>query len=365
VGKTHQEILVKALPLLHIIAPNLAWGKMGGTENAFQALTDEFIRADLRLKIYLNPQAAAKIPQWREHVIPVRTGSMDSDGKVLSMLNLQIFGISRIPQRDLHWFPFGSICPLNFKGKAVVTMHDTIEKDIPRAVPIADRIFRWFNRPVTVKKATVVTSSDFSARQIKIHYGADAEVIRLPCSAIASRVYDRVPNKPYVFYPANAWPHKNHLFLLNLWSKFKKLQDFALVFTMSTGTEGLDSAIARAKQKGIDVQILGRLNREELMGLYEKAHCSVFPSLYEGFGLPVLESLQNNCPILVSDRGSLPEVAGVDYPFVLPLNDEDWARCILENPRQEMKDPRSFVPDWTWQQAAAKYIEVFSKISVR
>ena len=69
---------------------------------------------------------------------------------------------------------------------------------------------------------------------------------------------------------------------------------------------------ARAREQGLeaDVRILGWVSAEELEGLYRSAECFVFPSLYEGFGLPVLEAMARGVPVACSDRGPLPEVAG-------------------------------------------------------
>jgi glycosyltransferase involved in cell wall biosynthesis len=345
---------------IHIVAPSFFPGKVGGAEIFFRELIREFMETKKSIRIHLNPEAAEHFPEWKSSIQIVNTGSMKDWKKSFSVLRLQLFGSSTLPT-DRAWFPFGAMFPLHFKGRSFVTIHDTLEKDFPDSVPWNDRWFRKVNRPTTLRKSQIITSSRFGAERLEKHYGVKARVVPPGIPRLEPPSYARVPTKPFVFYPANAWAHKNHQFLLDLWRNFEVLRKFSLVFTMSTGCSLLKPQIERMLRENIDVQILGHVTRAELLGLYERAHCTVFPSRYEGFGLPVHESLMCRCPILVNDRTALAETTPSDYPFKLKLEPELWRDAILNNPREVLKNPELYLSHRSWSDAAQEYWNIFQQ----
>jgi glycosyltransferase involved in cell wall biosynthesis len=117
-----------------------------------------------------------------------------------------------------------------------------------------------------------------------------------------------------LLYPANAWPHKNHHRLLAAFNSYLQAapgSDLALVCTGAPGPAmaGVE-ARARALLPAGRFAYLGYLTDRELLGLLQASRALVFPSLYEGFGLPVLEAMAVGRPVLCSDTASLPEIAG-------------------------------------------------------
>ena len=131
-------------------------------------------------------------------------------------------------------------------------------------------------------------------------------------------------------YPAMTAPHKNHTFLVEMLARSWTDDDLRLVFIGGTGlaADGLDAAIAAAgPQVAGRIVRPGRVSDADRNGLIAMAEALVFPSAYEGFGAPLIESMALGTPIVCSDATCLPEVAG-DAAVVLPLDHEAWAGAL-------------------------------------
>jgi glycosyltransferase involved in cell wall biosynthesis len=118
----------------------------------------------------------------------------------------------------------------------------------------------------------------------------------------------------YLLYPANPWPHKNHRMLLTAFGMYRAWNprsDLKLVCT-GAAVEGDRDIRADAERMGLGdhVVVAGYLSDQQLEAVMERAKALVFPSLYEGFGMPVLEAMDCGVPVLCSNLTSLPEVAG-------------------------------------------------------
>ena len=108
--------------------------------------------------------------------------------------------------------------------------------------------------------------------------------------------------EPFLLYPARPWPHKNHARLLEAFEAVRAAHpELRLVLT----GQGTDTG---RLPPGVEAR--GSVSRDELVSLYRRAAALVFPSLYEGFGLPPLEAMACGCPVAASAVGSLPEVCG-------------------------------------------------------
>lgn len=345
---------------LNIIAPSFDPATVGGAGAALVELTHEFLRQLPSTKIYLNRGTAKLYPEWSASIVEVPTGShVGPRPPTSALLKLQFFGSPVLPTDGITWFPFGFMTPSTWRGKGVATIYDTLERDLPHCLPASQRLFRrWIVRRTT-REAQIVTASEFSRGQLAHHYGVNATVIPLATIPLPAPTDAKVPPKPFAFFPANAWPHKNHLFLIKTWLEEPRLREIALVFTLSSGLHHLQQSITEARRKGIDIIVTGHITAAELAGLYSAAQCTVFPSLYEGFGLPVQESLSCGCPIIASRSGSLPETVIADYPFLLPLESDAWAEAVLSHPRQLLGDCRRYLSPRTWAACASEYVDLF------
>jgi Glycosyltransferase len=133
----------------------------------------------------------------------------------------------------------------------------------------------------------------------------------------------------YAYYPANFWRHKNHRMLLVAFSMFiRKYSDVEvkLVFTGSLlGQEGMFNDLL--KQMGLEDRVyhLGYVEENEVAALMAGAHFLIFPSLFEGFGIPVVEAMKMGTPVLCSNNTSLPEVGGRAAQYFDPRRPEEMS----------------------------------------
>jgi glycosyltransferase involved in cell wall biosynthesis len=161
-----------------------------------------------------------------------------------------------------------------------------------------------------------------------------------------------VPREPFLFYPANAWPHKNHERLFEAVALLRREhRDLRLVLT-GDHDDVPDFVDGR-----------GRVSQDELVGLYRRASALVFPSLYEGFGQPVLEALACGCPVACSDLPPLREVAGDAALYFDPFDPESIAAATLEAiARGGSSGPRR-ASAFTWDECARKHDAVYRELT--
>ncbi len=134
-------------------------------------------------------------------------------------------------------------------------------------------------------------------------------------------------------YPAKAWKHKNHDFLMRSVGKCKDKLKCSGVKILLTG--GFKDSDLRYLNKLINenslhevVEILGFVSDEQLQALLKKADFLVFPSLFEGFGMPILEAMTLGCPVLSSNACSLPEIGGDAAMYFDPKKIDDFISLI-------------------------------------
>jgi glycosyltransferase involved in cell wall biosynthesis len=139
-----------------------------------------------------------------------------------------------------------------------------------------------------------------------------------------------VPPGKYLFFPAHTWHHKNHKTAVEA---LRVLRDRGVSLTLvcSGGAReaqgALDRQIAEANLNG-SVRFLGYVPRADVPALYRGAAALVFPSLFEGFGMPVLEAMASGCPVVCSDTTSLPEIAGDAACLVDPRDADAIAAAV-------------------------------------
>ncbi len=140
-----------------------------------------------------------------------------------------------------------------------------------------------------------------------------------------------LPVGGYLLLPANTWPHKNHRTALQA---LRILQDDYGLDPLLVCTGSAKEAHAEVMQLVHDlrlenrVKFLGYCSSEDLPALYAGAEALVFPSLFEGFGMPVLEAMWCECPVVCSNTTSLPEIAGEGAVLVDPHSPEAWAQAV-------------------------------------
>lgn len=150
------------------------------------------------------------------------------------------------------------------------------------------------------------------------------------------------PEKPYILYIGNDYPHKN---LARLKSAFEKIRQ-----------EGLDYEL---------VLITKWVSDEELDKLYRNASLYVFPSLYEGFGLPPLEAMKRGVPVVASNATCMPEILGDAALYFNPLDVDDIAdkikKALIDRESRErlIKEGFERIKKYNWQKMAQETLEIY------
>lgn len=174
-------------------------------------------------------------------------------------------------------------------------------------------------------------------------------------------------NSPYILSLATLEPRKNIPFLIDA---FKKLlqenpgMDLKLVLTGAKAW-GSDEIVHRIRPFEEHILITGFIDDKDLASLYSGALAFVYPSLYEGFGLPPLESMRCNTPVIVSDRSSLPEVVGDAGLYVDPTNVQDMTnqlKKLVQDPilREKLREKAHIqVAKFTWEKNAKAAFNAF------
>jgi glycosyltransferase involved in cell wall biosynthesis len=220
---------------------------------------------------------------------------------------------------DVVHFPMQTIFPYGIKTKKVLTFMDMQEQYYPDFFSRQELEYRRNNYRKSAKEAdSIIAISNYTKKDIGKFYGDDFEkkcrVVYLAGSFMTntSQISISKNNEPYFYFPAATWPHKNHIRLIKAFaSVIEKYPKYGLILT-GLKRQKSDEITKLIQKLGITkaVKILGYLDYNELQDLYKGAFAMVFPSLFEGFGLPVLESMNMGVPVICSNTTSLPEVGG-------------------------------------------------------
>jgi glycosyltransferase involved in cell wall biosynthesis len=258
------------------------------------------------------------------------------------LLNDQLEVKHHLDQIDLYFCPFGALWPRPLPLPTVVTLVDVQEAFYPQFFAEYDMYNReWHLRGSTHMADRVITISHFSKKTIaQYHKISPCKVTvahlcadkRYRCaSEVARSPRALLPPSDFILYPANYWVHKNHDILLRGLQRLKAEKGLKIdaVFTGYEVPNGYPLA-QKTIEYGLDDQIypVGYVTVEELAYLYLKARMLVFPSLFEGFGIPLVEAMTVGCPIVAAEVTSLPEIGAEAAAYFDPTSVESVAAVI-------------------------------------
>lgn len=310
--------------------------------------------------------------------VPVRARSYSLAEQVVLPLELARLGVDLF-HAPHYTLPFLAPCP------AVVTIHDCIHLTFPQYLPgrLAHLYARLALRLAARRARRILTVSDASRRDILRFLRPRPERVVVVPNAIDEQFWTPPPpeevarvaaryqlTEPFVLYAGNIKPHKNlerliaAFALLRRWG-FERLKLLIIGDEISKYPE-LRRAVHR-HQLHPWVRFLGFVSNDTLAVLYRLADLFVFPSLYEGFGLPPLEAMASGTPVVTSNVSSLPEVVGDAAVLVDPYNPEaiaDGMRRVLADPdlRAELRQrglarARAF----SWDRSVERIRQVYAE----
>lgn len=329
-------------------------GEMGGMEiylkglvhalqqcdvsNSYQLLCDTHYKNEFQLT---NPSFTMcpwnyTRPSWRWLVRGLLRNTVSFDMLRPAFNRLEV---------DIAHHPFSMLNPVTTQIPAVLTFHDMQHEFYPEffsTFDIGQR--RAFYRQSAEEAVRIIAISEHAKSCLVEQYGINAQkidVIYNGCSPQFHRIDDhtRVQDirqkyglpEDFMVYPAAAWPHKNHKRLLKAIKLLRETGRFVgeLVLT-GVSVTGESSVTKEIHDLGLEqqVRVLGYLPYEELPVVYNAARLLVFPSLFEGFGIPVVEAMACGCPVACSNRTSLPEIVGDAAVMFDPDSIEDIADAI-------------------------------------
>lgn len=236
----------------------------------------------------------------------------------------------------------GGVIPVLRSARPVLTIHDLQFLYYPEYFTRTKLAYLKRMVPRSAELARLVlTPSEFTRRTVIERLNIDPSIVRVVPHGISPRegkgqtreIRDRYDIRmPFFVYPAITYPHKNHLVLIDAFSRVLEVHpDVVLVLTGAKGSMEA-SVAAEVKSRGIESRVkrLGYVPARDLDALYHEAIAMTFPSRFEGFGAPVLEAMSRGCPVLAADATSIPEVVGEGGVLLSPDNVEDWSRTMSD-----------------------------------
>ena len=236
--------------------------------------------------------------------------------------------------RDGFLMNFCNCAPL-IKRNQTVTIHDAAVSAVPHAFSLAFRtwykmMFMWLGRSLK----QIFTVSEFSKKELHKYYGIPLNKIHVTYNGIDhiknlevdEGIIDRedLKEKKYVLAVSSMNPSKNFSLVLDV---ARLMPDVEFIIAGGSNEKVFKSA-------GLDVpqnaRLIGYVSDEELMALYRHASVFVYPSLYEGFGIPPLEAMMCGCPVVVSDIEVFHEVYGDSVEYCDFKDERLWMRVLKE-----------------------------------
>jgi glycosyltransferase involved in cell wall biosynthesis len=275
---------------------------------------------------------------------------------------------------DIYFEP--NYIPIDIKAKRIVTtVHDFSFYLYPEWHP-KDRIeyfSRYFWERIN-KSDVIITGSRYIAAQaleliekceriVTIPYGYDSGLFKY----LGDRRNQRVRGD-FILFVGSIEPRKNLLGLLKAYMELPEFmkKNFKLVLVGFKGWENKEILKELENLRG-KVEYMKYVNNEELAELYRRASCFIYPSLYEGFGLPPLEAMACGCPVVVSNVASLPEVCGDAAYYVDPYSVESIAEGIIKVLTDDSLK-QSLIGKgleraklFSWEKSAQEHIQIFEE----
>ena len=254
-------------------------------------------------------------------------------------------GLIRSERLDLWFCPFTDLDPRISPVPSVITVHDVQHEYYPEFFhPDELRHRRHFYPESCAAADHIIAVSEFTRRCVLDKYNVEPAAVSTIWEAAGADfdwkgAADQVPETRkryalparYILYPANTWRHKNHQRLIEALAHYRTAHrtEPTLVLTGvgKEGQEALDRAVESHRLQGL-VRMLGYVPRADLPALYAGAQCLVFPSLFEGFGIPLVEAMLVGCPIAAANVTSIPEVVGDAAILFDPLDPRDISRAL-------------------------------------
>jgi glycosyltransferase involved in cell wall biosynthesis len=305
-------------------------GGVGGTEIYLRRLLTALASIDRENEyfVFTNRETGTDLVprQANFHWKPQAVRASFRPARILWEQTVMAAGAARL---DVLFNP-GFTSPVLAPCACVTVFHDLQHANHPE-------YFRWFDLPFW--KLLLWASAHRARRLIAVSEATRADLVRvygLPADRIDVVLHgvepeffalDRSRTEPFVLCVSTLHPHKNLGRLIRAYARRKREWRLTIAGMRGFFAEALDKLI-RELGVGDSVELTGWIPREELLRLYARAEAFVYPSTFEGFGMPVLEAMAAGIPVACSDIPPLREVAGDTALFFDPLNEDAIAGAL-------------------------------------
>jgi glycosyltransferase involved in cell wall biosynthesis len=266
-----------------------------------------------------------------------------------------------LEQLDAIHFPLSIMLPPVDRPPAVTTVLDLQHEEHPEFFGRAELAYRKVVYGRTIRRSGMVITISEHARETLIErFRLSADRVRAIPLGVDTGVFtpgDNVSRGEFLLYPARPWRHKNHARLYEAFAQLRTARPNLRLVLTGAGDYG-------ALPEGVERR--GLVSRDELVDLYRRAAALVFPSLYEGFGMPVVEAMACGCPVACSNTTSLPEVAGDAARLFDPRDVDDIAAAVdevLDDPQPLIVRGLERARRYTWEACAQAHDDVYRALS--
>lgn len=318
--------------------------------------------------------------QWAKKIKIIECGA-----KVYSIKEqLELF--LKIPKCDIFWSPHYNIPVLPIRAKKrVVTIHDVFHLAFIDTLSLPKQVYAKFMIKTAIKKSDRILSvSNFASKEIE-KYTKICKQIYIVYNAIDTNKFKVIKEKQnlnyifekynlpqdFILFVGNVKPNKN---IKNLLLALKNIDENLVIVGKKDGfltqDEGIDK-ILKDQDLAKKVYFVGFVDDKDIAFIYNLAKFFVFPSFYEGFGLPPLEAQACGCPVLCSNATSLPEVCENSVLYFDPYDIDDIEQKIeiLMNDEKMQNELRQKgfenIKRFSWQKSSEKIIKIFKEMETK
>ncbi len=278
------------------------------------------------------------------------------------------------------------VLPTLVPGRAVVTIHDIIHILYPEFLPSRLAFFyaqRMIRRSLA-RGDRIITVSKNSRSDLLRFYNVDESRIEAVYNGVEDLYHDHLEpadldrwmqqlelQRPYLLFVGNPKPHKNLDNVIQAYAKARQVYEFdAPLVCVGSRPEADFKIRQRAEQLGIadDLRLLGHVAGEALPAIYQGATLFLYPTLYEGFGLPVVEAMASGVPVITSNTSALEEIGKGYAHLVDPLDVEAMARAIghcmtdAEHRQSLIEMGLKRAREFDWQRTAKRTLEIYREV---
>lgn len=297
---------------------------------------------------------------------------------------------SLIPKCDIFWSPHYNVPILPIKAKKrLVTIHDVYHLAYLQSLSLKQKLYAKIMMQAAVQKSChIITVSQFSKKEIVkytpcspdkisvIHNGINHDHFRsISDNGLLQAVREKykLPEN-FILFVGNVKPHKNLITLIHAFDKIKSSIPHELVIVgkkegFITNDNKVFDRITQDKSLEEKIHFTGFVDDEDLPLIYNLADLFVFPSLYEGFGLPPLEAMACGCPTLVSNMASMPEICGPNAYYTDPMDANQMAdniQKVINAPQEKkakmIKSGLQQAASYTWDQSIREHIKLLDSL---